>query len=132
MGLVHHRFTEEDRQFIRSALAEAMETGPQDRTNTGIKGMELPAWEAKNGELNAQMMGTWIRKQGLHHAQVANLVEEFRISMMAKGKRYKNFQLAFQTYLVKGYLSKNIDQVRISNMPVEQGNVRTSTRGVSI
>jgi hypothetical protein len=129
MGLIRHRFDDEQIQFIRMALLEARGQGPQDRTNTGMRSIELQSWEEKNGELNAQMMTSWIRKQGLHHDHVVNLVEEFRISMMAKGKRYKNFVLAFQTYLVKGYLSKNLEQCKAQSTST---SVRNSTRGLAL
>lgn len=78
----------------------------KEKKYTKTKLVTLQDWEAAQGcALNSSMISSWCREKGLYHPTITRLLEEFRIEMMSKGKQYADFKAAFQTYLMKGYLS---------------------------
>lgn len=72
----------------------------------------LEQWEEKNGVLGLYHIKAWADAHMLDPVMISAMMREFRVEMMAKGKQYANFKMAFQTYLTKGYLSKKIDACR--------------------
>ena len=76
--------------------------------------MTLMQWEEKQGKrLDVRHMLEWIEKNQYSIPVIHQLIEEFRIDMLSKGKEYACFRAAFQNYLNKGYLSIKPDSPRI-------------------
>lgn len=113
------------KQFTVRAIRDAeqrlkLKAPSAPRKITNAKGLvTLQAWEAaRDKELHYTDLTDWIEKHQLDEFQVRLMIEEFRAEMMAKGKQYANFKMAFQTYVTKGYLSKRIDQLRRKDITV--------------
>lgn len=102
---------------------------PNKRNQTKKNNISLAEWEAVNGALRPEMMASWIKQHKLDPNGVWNLIEEFRIDMMSKGKQYTDFKAAFMNYLTKGWLSKTMAQIPARATP---GATQQSTRGHSL
>lgn len=76
--------------------------------------MTLMDWEAAQGKrLDARHVLDWIERNKYDLQVMVQLVEEFRIDMMSKGKEYADFRAAFQNYFNKGYLSIKPDNPKV-------------------
>ena len=121
-------------QAIRDAEERLKLKAPKaSRKVSNAKGeMTLEEWEAKEGcALNASMLADWGRKHLLCPRMVHHMVQEFRHEMMAKGKQYANFRMAFMTYLTKGYLSKPLAACTLERSHYKPGTT-IETRGNNI
>lgn len=79
--------------------------------------MTLMQWEEKQGKrLDPRHMLEWIERNKYDIAVMVQLVEEFRIDMLSKGKEYADFRMAFQNYFNKGYLSIKPDSPRVKRV----------------
>lgn len=122
------------KRFVTEAIQRAetwckLQAGPKPRKITNAKNLvTLEEWETvRDKELHFTDFKEWIFKSGLIEFQVRLMIEEFRAEMQAKGKQYANFKMAFQTYLIKGYLSKTFKQCL-----AERHETVIHTRGVSL
>lgn len=99
--------------------------------NIQKKPMLIQEWESITGvQLNADMLKSWCQQKGIARAIIAELVEEFRIDMIGKGKAYADFRAAFQTYLTKGYLSSTLSAAQIKSRRLSITEVHN--RGVNL
>lgn len=121
------------KRFVTEAIQRAetwckLQDGPKPRKISNAKNlMTLHEWEDREGKfLSAYMMVDWLKQNSMSMTAVAPLVEEFRQEMLAKGKQYANFKMAFQTYLTKGYLSKTMEQCK------SQSQTIIHTKGVNL
>lgn len=74
--------------------------------------MSLETWEHLNGQLSTNHFGAWIMAKNLSPVALREMIDEFRTDMLAKGKMYADFARAFQTYLMRGYLSKKFENCK--------------------
>lgn len=108
------------KELIYAALRDVLAPKPSKtirRVRTASPLMTLPVWEVKNGTLVYHMLRAWAMRKKLCPRTVEELIEEFRTEMLSKNKEYADFTAAFQTYLNKGYLSKQLPQVLWVNSP---------------
>lgn len=124
------------KQKIRELLHRHQKPAEKKHKIRTVKSKDLYSlqeWEERIGRLDPRMMMRWIDQHQLCPKLIADLVEEFRMEMVSKGKKYANFKATFQVYLLKGYLSKKMGQVLLANSP-HKGNSATQifSRGVSI
>lgn len=125
------------KRFVTEAVQRAEEwikiqtanTKPRKISN-GKNLITLEEWEAQNGMLRSTMIWDWIRSQKLCPQITAKMIQEFREEMIAKGKQYANFKLAFQTYLTKGYLSKPLASCTLERSPYKAATVIETKGGV--
>lgn len=100
------------------------------------KQMTLQQWEDSpeiGCNLNYSMFSNWVREKGYCPVLVSQLIDEFRIDMISKGKAYADFRAAFQTYLTKDFLSKTSIQTLLVNSPHKSVDHTTiNRRGGSI
>lgn len=93
----------------------------------------LEDWEARIARLDHRMMAHWIEDAQFCPALIQEMIEEFRIDMISKNKQYANFKSAFQSYILKGYLSKKIGQLKLGNSPYrDKSATQIFTRGVNL
>lgn len=92
----------------------------------------LSEWEDENTELCAQMIMSWVKSKGYCPVLVELLIQEFRIDMRSKGKKYADFTAAFQNYLIKGWLSKRPEQIMQKDSAFITGGTTISRRGVNL
>jgi hypothetical protein len=121
------------KRFVTEAIQRAetwcqLQVGPKPRKITNAKGLvTLGEWEATEKAKGwCTRMMTWASENSLSPLAVDSLIEEFRSEMLAKGKKYADFYLAFQNYLRRGYLSKNLEQCR------SQSQTTIQTKGISL
>jgi len=94
--------------------------------------ISLADWEMKIGsKLCVQMLSDWIKEKGAGATQIAELIEEFRLEMQSKDKRYADFKTTFQVWLTKGYLSKTLAQVCTAGRR-PSGEVQMFDKGVAL
>lgn len=127
----HHK------RYIAKELTEAAERlklraprKPMKITNAKNL-ITLEEWEERNGKLNIGNLYDWICKNKLCAVAINNMVIEFREEMMAKGKQYANFKLAFITYLKRGYLSKPFKACTLEQSPYNNSTI-VHTKGVQL
>lgn len=127
----HHK------RYIAKQIEEALQRlslklTSKTRKVSNAKGLTtLPVWEGFNGILTAHDIGSWIEQRQLCRRMVGQMILEFRDEMLAKGKQYANFKMAFQTYLTKGYLSKKLSDCSLANSPSNHQTV-IHTKGGAI
>lgn len=114
-----------------------LQTNPQENSiskkkiNKKKAVMLLAEWEdlPENGRLRVELIDKWILQAKLDRRSVHQLIEEFRVDMGSKGKMYADFKLAFMNYLMKGWLSKRMDQIPAV---AADGSANSTTRGHSL
>lgn len=121
------------KRFVTEAVKRAelwinVSTPAKPRKITNAKNlMTLHDWEERNFTLNVpHHLFHWAKSRGLDLNILEDMVEEFRGEMNAKGKQYADFVATFQTYLRKGYLSKNMEQCR------NQGQTVIHSKGINL
>lgn len=115
-------------QIIRDAEQRLKLKGvnTKPRKASGKNLMTLATWETQDGWANATSMNDWAKRHDLDQHMLSEMIDEFRREMLAKGKEYANFAMAFQTYLRKGYLSKTMASC------VKKQATHIDTRGVTL
>lgn len=105
-----------------------LQIGPKPRKISNAKNLiTLAEWEEKV-RWDTGKLGIWADEKGLDRNVVSSMLREFREEMFAKGKQYADFQMAFRTYLTKGYLSKGLaDCVKRDN-----SGTTIHTKGVNL
>lgn len=91
----------------------------------------IEVWESKAGLLNAEMIKDWCKGKQLTRDIAEQLISEFRTEMVGKGKMYADFRAAFQTYLIKGYLSKTLAYAQELSRR-QAANTEVNNRGVNL
>lgn len=88
----------------------------------------LEEWEERNSKLTSKRnnLGGWATGNGLDCHVIMDMANEFRQEMLAKGKQYANFRMAFITYLTKGYLSKPLSAC------IKKQATSVDTKGVTL
>lgn len=120
-------------QIIRDAEQRLKLKGvnSKPRKPSGKNLMTLQEWEEQYGLLQPVNMTGWAASKKLCPRMLADMISEFRTEMMAKGKQYANFKMAFQTYLAKGYLSKTITACMLERSPYKT-QTTLDNRGVTL
>lgn len=119
-----HDLGPNQKQFAVRAVRDAEErlklkAPSTPRKVTNAKGlMTLEQWECGHSRLDVSHLHKWIEVNGLDLLKIAQLISEFRTEMISKGKQYANFRAAFQTYLIKGYLSQPLTACKKQNTTV--------------
>jgi hypothetical protein len=100
---------------IMGMLDQALTPEPKKPRAPKVRNtMTLMQWEEKQGKrLDVRHMLEWVEKNQYSIPVIHQLIEEFRIDMLSKGKEYACFRAAFQNYFNKGYLSIKPDSPRI-------------------
>lgn len=103
----------------------------QKRKPADIAMMTIQQWEAsRNAPLTIASVSEWVKDKKLCPVLTGMLIEEFRVDMMSKNKQYADFKLAFQNYVNKGYLSRNLYGLALERSPHrEHGTTTINRRG---
>lgn len=120
-------------QIIRDAEERLkLKVTSQPRKVKNAKGLvTLEEWEVAHGRLGIDHVIAWVNATKLCPRMIAAMIDEFRREMMAKGKQYANFKMAFQTYLGKGWLSKPITLCTLERSEFKSQTF-IQTKGVSL
>lgn len=121
----HEKLNDDQKKYVirlilhaEADIALEQSLKPKRRTIRNRGGdMILEDWESQKGRLTIETVSKWVFSKKLCPIQVRELVEEFRIEMMSRGKMYADFKAAFINYMNKGYLSKKLHQVRAADSP---------------
>ncbi len=129
---LHHRHGEAGHHSIEEpAKLEPNKENKVYKPKKSHQKKQLEQWESEKGApLSAHMIASWAKTNNLSFSVIQELIEEFRIEMMAKAKEYADFCAAFQVYLTKGYLSKTLAYAQKLSQQTQQTTV--AKRGVDL
>lgn len=122
-------------QIIRDAenrLKLKSQNSKPRKVSNGKNLVTLEIWEQEGGwQRTAKSIKDWVERYGLCPKMTEEMLDEFRREMISKGKQYANFAMAFQTYLRKGYLSKNMFACMLERSPYTNKTI-LDKRGVTL